>query len=253
LKKALETFNNALQIKNNSPSALNGIANVYYVKKDLVTAQKFAEQAIFSSDIETTEPYITLYNIYTQTSNYKEAQTIMERAVKAFPKDAIMNLLKAESHANGNENEKAKIHLRTALEIQPTFARAMLVLSYILIKEKNWSQVREYILNMQNVPKRGSMFDIHNNTLEKYLKAFETSLISESQVLLKGDNFAEAEKCIRLGLELNPRNTDTLLILSLSLVGQAKFENAKEELKKVMQIDPKNMKAQQMMKAFNIL
>lgn len=91
----------------------------YYHKKDYISALKMYQKAL-EIDAMHFEPYNNIALIHIDNGNFKDALSIIDYAIKKFPKTSSLHINKAKAHYSLNEFNIAKTHFIIAEDLDST-------------------------------------------------------------------------------------------------------------------------------------
>ncbi len=146
---------------------------------------------------------VTSAKVYIQQDNWDKAIEQLEMAVELYPNDAEAHYLLGEGMAQKQNWERMNEEFEKSLKIAPTFEAQIKS-----TREKNW-------VNQFNA----GVGKLNKNDVEGAIKSFETAVL------------------------INPNRVEAYKTLGIAYTRMDDLEKAKENFKKVLELEPDNKDA----------
>ncbi|HYV94357.1 MAG TPA: tetratricopeptide repeat protein [Chitinophagales bacterium] len=136
-QKAIEKFQEALDINSKSSEALYGIGNAYYKMGKYEKAIEFSEKAI-RQDPKNSEPsYILMGSAYDALSKSPDAIKVYKQGIKKFPRSSLLHYNLAVTYFQAHQDEDAEKEAIEDLKINPSHSSAHMILAYIMMDKSH--------------------------------------------------------------------------------------------------------------------
>jgi len=228
----------------NNPEALLQRGNMAYRSGDLNAAAQFYKQAQQSPETEVTASF-NLGKVLYEQGKPAEALVALEQALPLEVTYPLVRVYRARALLATGQPELAKQDLQKVVETQPETLDAYLELAKINAGEGNLDkaiELAEKARSSRALTEEATVlvatWRAQSGRLEQAIQDLQGLLQTHSfriethfqlaDYLLRVQDYREAERRFRAGLEMEPTNGGALLGLGQALEGQGKIEEARQ-------------------------
>lgn len=196
LLQARKYFNKALQLQENLPSAIIGLARLEKTEGNLDSAIALYTKLVESGQGGST-PMLALSELAEQQKRTNDMLSWLEKARTVTPQDLKPRLILANYYLHNSQPGKAGIYIREALKTSPEHAKLLTMHSRILMAQKRYNEA---------LPPLGELAQKYPDSITPRL------LLGES--FLRLGKIAEAHKYIRAALKAQPDNLSATILMA---------------------------------------
>ena len=224
--EAWDTLNRACRLADNLSHALSGLAWLALKRGNVAQAHTFAERTLALNPVDPNGLFVLAQALFRQ-SRFDEGERVFVRALRVNPGYAVERNRLGNEAFDRSEFDAAARHYAVYVQHRATDAKAWMNLGLSSARAKNYPQARTAL-------EKASELAPH----EIKPLAMLASMLRES-----GADNATLIPVYRKLSHLAPDAIDVLMHLARALVGEFNFPDAKECLRRVLQIDPNNLTA----------
>ncbi len=202
--------------------------------------------------------WIRLGQLLFESENYTSAVTEMQKAVRKFPKNYVINLILGLSNAQNSNHEGALPFLKKANELNPNELNAILSYSFSLNQSKKDDEALIYLNralrvdpnNLQALSMMGLIYDSKKMFTKSDSIYHKAVSVDSSNVLLlnnfayslaeRGIDLERALKMVQVAVDEEPENSSYLDTIGWVYYKMGSYENAKKYIIKAIEFDEQN-------------
>jgi tetratricopeptide (TPR) repeat protein len=224
LEKSEESYLLALGEPGTNADAMLGLAAIYQIKRDETTARFYLGRAK-SAIADSPELLYRFAMIAVKSHLEADAISALKRAIELKPKESSYYFALGVTWLTKPDLQEAEQVFRQLLKLQPDDAQAQTYLGYVLLKEKSFTEAREWLEKTVN----------KNATPETF---YYLGLIAQEQ---KED--ARAVELFEKSIELSPAFAHSHIALGGAYLKMKNYPRAREELEIGARLSPDDSKA----------
>ena len=200
-------------------------------------------QAAFKIDPDDLGTGMAVAQIYLASNRYPEAERTLAMLLERAPDQRVLNYTYAQVLTKLGRGDESRKYLERAVEVDPTFAPAILQLIDIYQRENEWQRAAELLQPLINddptnldLERQQAFFYLRAGQADKAREGFQTLVKADpkdvrsqyylAEALNDLEQYEEADKIYRNLLEKTPDDPELLASYALSQIGQRKYDEA---------------------------
>ncbi len=225
------------------PSVLHILLGEVYEKKgDLEKATYYYQQAIEKKP-DYSAPYIRLANLYFKQFNYDLAIDEYKKAIDLKTQNPGVYLNLGVAYLGKDELNSAISTFRKTIDLDPNFVSAYTNLSVVYRRLGQWGKaIKELETALKLRPRDIPTLEENYSTSQEGSDS-EKVFFDLGNLLIKNNEFKEAEKSFQNSISLNPDSTEAYNNLGLTYLFQKSYAEALRYLQKAVELDSSNINA----------
>jgi tetratricopeptide (TPR) repeat protein len=223
--KALEYFEELVQLDDTRPDPYANIAVIKKIQKDYKGAFEYLNKAI-KIDPKNAHFHGNMGNLLREVKDYENSIKAYSNAIRLNPKDPMNYNNLGIAYENMGDNDRAIMAYKEAVRADGDFAKAVNNIGVVLYKQKKYQEAAD-------------IFEIALKTDPNYKEVHS----NRGACLNKLKEYDEAEKELKLAIEHNPKAGGAYTNLGNVYYKQHKYKEAIKMHEKSISLEPKGSNA----------
>lgn len=277
---AIQYYNKTLELNEKHPNSLYNLGNIYFTLSQKRKAKTYFAEFVQQNPDDVEAQFIYAY-LLSLIGEYKQALEIYNKLYKIFPgnqqlikdlaeihyiknndKDALLYCKKIEeslfikesekkkyqaiNKQIKNKNEKAEKIFLELIQINPNDHITRYGLYKIYLKNKNFSKMKEQIINLGKVFYYNENYEYAIKFFKKYKKYYPKNTSPYSYLGIIYESMKEYDKAIKElknALKIEGENIKINYYLGVLFEANKEYKNAIKQYNKVIKLDEKHLYA----------